>query len=93
MPHRNSILEPILLKLNGDKDELKFNIQPKKKTLNFLAERMKILKFDRLNFSGSMKKKHSSRWQLIAELNFLVVQECVVTLESVKSFQFSPVTS
>ena len=86
MPHDNNLDNPILLKLDASKDKIHFNVKPKKKVLSFLAKEMKVLSFDKLNFFGSFQQNSLSRWQLNANLNFHVIQECVVTLEPVTSF-------
>ena len=51
--------------------------------LGTLAEKMKVIEFKNINFSGHLLQKSASEWQLNANLNFIVIQECVVTLELV----------
>ena len=86
MFHDNNLDNPILLKLDANKDRINFNVSPKKKVLGFLAKEMKVLSFDKLNFFGSFQQNSFSRWELNAHLSFYVIQECVVTLEPVTSF-------
>ena len=86
MLHNNKLDNPILLKLDVNKDKINFNVSPKKKVLSSLAKEMKVLRFDKLSFFGNFQQNSLSRWQLNARLNFYVIQECVVTLEPVTSF-------
>ena len=86
MFHDNNLDNPILLKLDANKDKINFNVSPKKKVLGFLAKEMKVLSFEKLNFFGNFQQNSFSRWQLNANLSFYVIQECVVTLEPVTSF-------
>ncbi len=83
---KNNIEKFMLLKLDNKCDRKDFNFQPKKQILNNLAESMKVLEFNRVNFSGHVAQNELSQWHLSASLKFHVIQECVVTLEPVTSF-------
>ena len=73
----------MLIKLDNKRENINFNFQPKNKLLNNLAEKIKVIEFKNINFSGHLLQKSTSEWQLNANLNFIVIQECVVTLELV----------
>ena len=55
MLHDNNLDNPILLKLDVNKDKINFNVNPKKNVLCFLAKKMKVLSFDKLSFFGSLQ--------------------------------------
>ncbi len=73
----------MLIKLDNKRENINFNFQPKKKMLSTLAGKIKVIEFKNINFSGQLAQKNPSEWQLNANLNFFVIQECVVTLELV----------
>ena len=43
MLHDNKLNNPILLKLDVNKDKINFNVTPKKNVVSFLAKEMKVL--------------------------------------------------
>ena len=76
----------MLLKIDNNKKIINFHFQPKKSCLNSWAKSLTVVEFSKVKFFGVVKQKTRSRWELVGQLSFEVLQECVVTLDPVTAF-------
>ncbi len=74
-----------LERLAGRDQPIKFEIRPEAQTRDLLAKEVEATAIGKLSFSGTLTPMDQGGWQLSAQLGATVTQECVVTLQPVKT--------
>ncbi len=76
----------MLIKLDNNKTKIDFQFQPKKNCLKTWAKGLNVVEFSKVKIFGAVYQDTKSRWELNGQLNFKVLQECVVTLDPVSTY-------